>query len=157
MTGDGAFLADDTMTILARSLKAGEEECWEAFASERAALARYQHSPGQDPISFRTLVDYGLRGEQQASLALKATAYYLGLGISNLLKGLSPEAVIIGGDISRAWPIISEDLTEAVNENSICRGLPSARLIPSTLGEDPRLMGAISLVLAGKFTLSEGT
>jgi DNA polymerase family A len=25
------FLADDTMTILARSLKAGEEECWEAF------------------------------------------------------------------------------------------------------------------------------
>jgi len=138
---------------------AGSHECWEAFASERAALARYKKSlgGGGNSISFRKLIDYGLEGEKQASAALQATAYYLGLGISNLLKGLSPEAVIIGGEISRAWPIISEQLTDAVNESSICRGLPSARLIPSTLGEDPRLMGAVSLVLAGKFTVSAST
>jgi len=135
---------------------AGSHECWEAFASERAALARYKKTVGgaANSISFRKLIDYGLQGEKQASAALQATAYYLGLGISNLLKGLSPEAVIIGGEISRAWPIISTQLTDTVNESSICRGLPSARLIPSTLGEDPRLMGAVSLVLAGKFSVS---
>jgi predicted NBD/HSP70 family sugar kinase len=73
------------------------------------------------------------------------------LGISNLTKGLSPEAVILGGEISRAWPVIAEELHSAIAQNSICRGLQSAVTFASTLGEDTRLMGALSLILAGKF------
>ncbi|MDT5121002.1 MAG: hypothetical protein QOC96_484 [Acidobacteriota bacterium] len=68
-----------------------------------------------------------------------------------MIKGLSPEAVIVGGRIARAWPLIADELKNAVEENSICRGLPTARIIASTLGEHPTLMGAISLVLASKF------
>ena len=83
--------------------------------------------------------------------ALLETAHFLGIGISNLIKGLSPEAVIVGGQIARAWPLIGEKLRNAVDENSICRGLPSASVIASTLGANPRLMGALSLVLASKF------
>ena len=133
---------------------AGSHECWEAFASERAALARYAkrpHSQDGSPIGFSQLVDRGLDGEKEAQAALMETARYLGLGISNLLKGLSPEAVIVGGRIARAWPVISEEIKNAVEKNSICRGLPSARIIASTLGAQPTLMGALSLVLAGKF------
>ena len=134
---------------------AGSHECWEAFASERAALARYaKRSNGFDgasAISFGQLVDRGLDGEKDAQAALMETARYLGLGISNLLKGLSPEAVIVGGRIARAWPVISEEIKRSVAKNSICRGLPSAYIIASTLGENPTLMGALSLVLASKF------
>ena len=134
---------------------AGSYECWEAFASERAALARYakmQSRSSADAITFEQLIDRALAGEENAKHALLETAYYLGLGISNLLKGLSPEAVIVGGQISRAWPVIADELTNAVAQSSICRGLPSARLIASTLGHNTRLMGALSLVLAGKFS-----
>ena len=53
--------------------------------------------------------------------------------------------------VARAWPLIADELKNAVEENSICRGLPTARIIASTLGEHPTLMGAISLVLASKF------
>jgi len=134
---------------------AGSHECWEAFASESAALARYAKlratDPGNLPIDFGQLVDRGLAGENDAEAALIETARYLGLGISNLLKGLSPEAVIVGGRIAKAWPVIAEEIKNAVEKNSICRGLPSARIIASTLGENPTLMGALSLVLAGKF------
>jgi len=131
---------------------AGSYECWEAFASESAAVARYEKLvPGGGPIDFGELVERGLAGEKDAEAALIETARYLGLGISNLLKGLSPEAVIVGGRIAKAWPVIAEEITNAVEKNSICRGLPSARLIASTLGVNPTLMGALSLVLAGKF------
>ena len=41
-------------------------------------------------------------------------------------------------------------LTEAI-EHSVRRGLPSARILPSTLGDTPTLRGALSLVLASKF------
>jgi predicted NBD/HSP70 family sugar kinase len=134
---------------------AGSHECWEAFASERAALARYalnDLAAEAKGISFDQLIDRAMRREAVAQTALVETARYLGLGISNLLKGLSPEAVIVGGRITRAWPIIAAELADAVGQSSICRGLESARVIPSTLGANTRLLGALSLVLAGKFT-----
>jgi predicted NBD/HSP70 family sugar kinase len=134
---------------------AGSEECWEAFASERAALARYQQRRGEpvnSEITFRDLIDYAFAEDNDAKEALVETAYYLGLGISNLTKGLSPEAVILAGDIARAWPIISTELRRTLAANSICSGLPSTPVFASTLGDDTRLMGALSLVLARKFS-----
>ena len=133
---------------------AGSEKCWEAFASERAALARYRQrrgSAGDSEISFRRLMDNALSKDVAAKEALLETAHYLGLGISNLTKGLSPEAVILAGDIARVWSLISDELQSTLAENTICSGLPSTPVFASTLGDDTRLMGALSLVLARKF------
>jgi predicted NBD/HSP70 family sugar kinase len=132
----------------------GSRECWEAFASERSALARFKSLSGgrngAAKTNFGDLIDLGLAGEGPARTALKETAYYLGVGIANLIRGLAPEAVIVGGPIVRAWPVISTDIRNSV-EATICRGLPSTRIIASTLGPEPTLMGALSLVLASKF------
>jgi predicted NBD/HSP70 family sugar kinase len=132
----------------------GSRECWEAFASERSALARYvslaNATNGSADITFGELIDLALREDGPARTALKQTAYYLGIGIANLIRGLAPEAVIVGGPIVRSWPIISEDIKTTV-EATICRGLPTTRIIASTLGPEPTLMGALSLVLASKF------
>ena len=132
---------------------AGTRECWEAFASESAALARYRAlaSGPTRGVSFKRLVDKALGGEEEARDALLETAHYLGVGISNVLKALSPSAIIVGGVIAGAWPVISEKLKTAVDTNSVCRGLPPVRIVASTLGENPRIMGALSLVLASKF------
>ena len=131
----------------------GSTECWEAFASERAALARYQklsRSNGNNVVTFASLVDQALKGERTARAALKETASYLGVGIANLIQGLAPQAVIVAGPIARAWPVIAEDLKTSV-DSSICRGFPSTPIYSSTLGTQPTLMGALSLVLASKF------
>jgi len=131
----------------------GNRDCWEAFSSERAAVARYDRLNGQphgSRISFRGLVDAALRGELTAREALIDTALHLGVGISNLVVGFSPEAVVVGGEIARAWPLVEGALKETI-EHSVRRGLPSAKILPSTLGDRPTLRGALSLVLAGKF------
>ena len=129
----------------------GNDDCWEAFASERAATARYQRLSGaRRPPSFEILIERALEGDQEAKTALIETARYLSIGISNLIVGFSPEAVIVGGKITRAWSLIEKTLTEKI-ERSVRRGLPSARIRRSTLNGDPRLMGALSLVLASKF------
>jgi hypothetical protein len=46
--------------------------------------------------------------------------------------------------------MIAGDVQEGVTSNT-CEGLPSTRIIASTLGSQPTLMGALSLVLANKF------
>lgn len=132
----------------------GSRECWEAFASERSALARFKNLSsgrnGKSTTSFADLIDMALRSDGAARTALKETGHYLGIGIANLIRGLAPQAVIVGGPIVRAWPVISTDIQKTV-EATICRGLPSTQIIASTLGPEPTLMGALSLVLASKF------
>ena len=130
----------------------GNYDCWEAFSSERATLARYQKMGGHYSCTFNftELIMRALAGERAAEDALLETAHYLGIGISNLIVGFSPEAVVVGGRITRAWSLVADALGETV-ERSIRRGLPSARIMASTLGDPPTLMGALSLVLANKF------
>lgn len=138
----------------------GNRDCWEAFASGRAAVARYlsrttNHDPATDAnahVTFEQVIDRALAGETAAIGALDETARYLGIGISNLIVGFSPETVIVGGALTRAWSLIHERLTEIVGR-SVRRGLPSARIAPSSLGAQPTLMGALSLVLAREFAL----
>jgi predicted NBD/HSP70 family sugar kinase len=132
----------------------GNYDCWEAFSSERATLARYQRmakgNHKHPTLDFNELIERALGGERAAEDALLETAHYLGIGISNLIVGFSPEAVVVGGRITRAWSLVADALGETV-ERSIRRGLPSARIMASTLGDPPTLMGALSLVLANKF------
>jgi predicted NBD/HSP70 family sugar kinase/predicted transcriptional regulator len=131
----------------------GNRDCWEAFASEGAAIARYVKAAkgaAQPPANFKELVDRALEGEVHAKYALTETALCLGIGISNLVVGFSPEVVVVGGEIARAWELVESSLGEAI-DHSVRRGLPSAQILPSTLGENPTVRGALSLVLASKF------
>jgi predicted NBD/HSP70 family sugar kinase len=132
----------------------GSYDCWEAFASGRAAVARYAKLAGSGAarsMSFAQLIDRALAGESAAREALGETARFLGIGISNLIVGFSPEVVIVGGAITRAWDLVSDLFSETVRR-SVRRDLPFTRIIPSTIGDRASLMGALSLVLADKFS-----
>jgi predicted NBD/HSP70 family sugar kinase len=133
---------------------AGKHNCWEAFASERSAVARYaklikkQNVAGKG--SFTELVNLALENDEKALKALKETAYYIGVGIANLFQGLSPEVAIVTGTIVRAWSLVIEDIMAGA-ESATCQGYPIVKVIPSTLGNNPTLMGAFSLILIDKF------
>lgn len=135
----------------------GNYDCWEAFASEGAAISRYKKLIDGDAAasapSFSQLIDCALGGGTAAQAALLETAYYLGIGISNLVVGLSPEVIVVGGSIARAWPLIAETLVRTI-ERSVRRGLPPTRILASTLRQQPTLMGALSLTLARKFAFT---
>jgi predicted NBD/HSP70 family sugar kinase len=132
----------------------GSYNCWEAFASGRAAIARYSKQAGKTGgakgMNFAELIDLAICGDEAARAALKETTRYLGIGISNLIIGFSPDIIVVGGAITRGWALVSESLGETV-ETSIRRNLPPVRIIASTIGEQASLMGALSLVLANKF------
>jgi predicted NBD/HSP70 family sugar kinase len=134
---------------------AGSTNCWEAFASERAGIVRYNQSQKRENQvkTFTEVVDLALDGDESAQTALKETAKYIGVGISNLIQGLSPEITLVAGTIVRAWSVVSEEINEATYQN-ICQGFPSVKVMPSTLGSHPTLKGAFSLVLVNKFSLA---
>jgi predicted NBD/HSP70 family sugar kinase len=101
-------------------------------------------------MTFAKLVELAVAGDKNALQALKQTARYIGIGLGNLIQGLSPEAIVIGGTIVRAWDLIAGDV-KAAAEGIVCQGIPATQIMASTLGSEPTLLGAFSLILADKF------
>jgi predicted NBD/HSP70 family sugar kinase len=133
----------------------GRRDCWEAHASEKAVLSRYNagrngSGSGTAITNFEHLIGLAENGEKQAVGILKETAEYLGIGISNLLIGFSPQAVVVCGSIVRAWDIINDELQD-YGKRSIRQELAGAMIVPSTLGDSPTILGSVTLVLAQKF------
>ncbi len=133
----------------------GGFDCWEAHASENAMIARYRNLMNSDAgfitnIDVNQLIGLAIQGEEHAVKVLHETAKYLAIGISNLIVGLSPQAVVVSGRITKVWSLIADDL-HSILERSVRRGLPKTIVFASSLGDNPTLMGSLSLVLAKKF------
>ncbi|HEY0426682.1 MAG TPA: ROK family transcriptional regulator [Pyrinomonadaceae bacterium] len=133
----------------------GSRSCWEAYASEKAVMSRYRnqikkHAAKNGDVNMEQLINRANSGEGEAVEALKETAKYLGIGISNLIIGFSPQAVIISGTIAKAWDLIKNEI-EDLSERSVRQGLAHPFIGASSLGDSPTLMGSLSLVLARKF------
>ncbi|MBA3632310.1 MAG: ROK family transcriptional regulator [Acidobacteria bacterium] len=133
----------------------GSRDCWEALSSEKATVARYQNLFGAngakiDDIGFAQLIGLARNGESQAVHALMETAKYLGIGISNLIVGLSPQAIVVSGSITKAWDLIADEIHSVV-ERSVRSNLSKPVITASTLGDNPTLIGSLSLVLAKIF------
>jgi predicted NBD/HSP70 family sugar kinase len=148
----GHMIAGDNAPV---ECSCGSRECWEAYASEKAIIARYKRLLEQDDLKqngmeIGAVVELAVNGEKHAGQALKETARYLGNGISNLIVGLSPQVVVVSGPITKAWHLFESELYR-IAERSVLAGLPPTVLMPSSLGDSPTLIGAVGLVLARKF------
>ncbi|HEX8250296.1 MAG TPA: ROK family transcriptional regulator [Pyrinomonadaceae bacterium] len=131
----------------------GSRVCWEAHASEKASVYRYQISNGSTKdgdLSFEQLINLAHEGKPHATKALKESGKYLGIGISNLIVGFSPQAVVISGNIVKAWALIKDEI-QSLAERSVRQGLGRPTITASSLGDSPTLIGSLSLVLARKF------
>lgn len=133
----------------------GSRECWEAYASEKALVARYSallhaEEMKQGTIDVDSLIELAMNGEKNAANALSETVRFLGNGISNLIVGLSPQVVVISGRMTKAWDVFEDQLAR-VTERSVLAGLPQTLIMRSSLGDKPTLIGAIGLVLVKRF------
>ena len=125
----------------------GRRGCWETFASDRATLDRYRRL-GKSKARVRAvteLIALAGRGDAAALETIKVTARYLGEGIASLVHGLSPEVVVIGGEITGAWPIIGPIIEGCIKSNYIVPPI-SFKVRPSSVLR-PSLFGAIPIAL----------
>ncbi|HQZ81886.1 MAG TPA: ROK family transcriptional regulator [Pyrinomonadaceae bacterium] len=130
----------------------GRRGCWETFASERATVERYHRvtaKQGEPLVTVHDLVTLANDGDKMALESLKITAEYLGEGISNLVHGLFPETVVIGGNITAAWPLIEPVILEKVRSRYIVS--PDQVTIRPASVERPSLYGAIPIALQSCF------
>jgi predicted NBD/HSP70 family sugar kinase len=129
----------------------GSRGCWEVFGSNRAAVRYYLESSSQPAgLSFPDLLTLADQGDARAAKALEKMAHYLGNGMRMIVAGLSPERIIIVGDLTRSWqrfgPII-----EAEVRAQVLPGGAQPQLIPVHEEGRARLRGTVALVLQKHF------
>lgn len=124
----------------------GARGCWEPLASSNAALRYYADMNGSKQVlTIHELIAKAEEGDVHAVAALKKQAQLIGRGMRAIVAALSPEIILITGDVIAAWswfgPIVEEELAPL-----ILAGTPP-RLVPVEESEVARLRGAAALVL----------
>lgn len=130
----------------------GRRGCWETFASERATIERFHRvtaKQGLPLVGLPDLIALANKNDEMALESLKITAEYLGEGISNLVHGIYPETVVIGGNITAAWPIIEPIIRERVRSRYMVS--PDSIVIRPASVQRPSLFGAIPIALQNFF------
>jgi glucokinase-like ROK family protein len=139
----------------------GKRGCWETFVGPHAVEQRVQHSLTAGAksilndmvkgdiqnIVFDDVVQAAKMGDQTSMDALAKVAFYLGIGIANLVNLLNVEVIVLGGALNNASSFILEDIERVVSANTLAPGKEHLRIIPSAHGADACVMGAIALVL----------
>lgn len=101
-------------------------------------------------ISCREVFERALHHDSEAIKAVKEMMEYLSMGIANVISILSPQAVILGGGVSKAGLGL---LLTIRNETARLTPIKS-EIVLSELGDDAGVMGCVGSVLTNKYGIS---
>ena len=130
----------------------GRRGCWETFASERATVERFHRvtaKQGLPLVNIEGLIALANKNDEMAVQSLMITAEYLGEGISNLVHGIYPETVVVGGKITGAWDLIEPIIRQRLRSRYTV--MPNQIVIRPASVERPSLYGAIPIALQHYF------
>jgi predicted NBD/HSP70 family sugar kinase len=124
----------------------GQRGCWETFASSKAALRYYEElKPEHKATRIQDLLKLSEEGDAKAIEALEKQARALGRGLRLVTAALSPEVVLVIGDVTSSWARLAP-IVEGEMAATMLAGTPP-RLAAASDGELARLRGAAALVL----------
>jgi predicted NBD/HSP70 family sugar kinase len=128
--------------------------CLETVASGKAIEAAARSSMngsggGRRPkkLDAHEIAVAARSGDPESRRILARAGEYLGMGISYLLNLLNPEMVVLGGRVIQAGECLLEPIRASVARHAMrSEGIP---VVPSTVGDDIMLRGAVLLALEG--------
>jgi predicted NBD/HSP70 family sugar kinase len=115
------------------------------FASSRAALQSYRKQSGRPISDIRGLLQLAQDGDRIALKAVKAQAEALGHGLRLVTAALSPERILITGELTSCWEIFGPIVQRELEAGMLAGTAP--RLTTAGDGYLARLSGSAALLL----------
>jgi predicted NBD/HSP70 family sugar kinase len=139
----------------------GNRGCWEVYASNRATVARYLGRELPDPLrgvaanngdlTVDDVVARAASGDAAARSALAETGRFLGIGIAGIVNTLSPDEIIVGGEVTAAWDLVGPPLKRELEQRVLTESSATTPVTPEPSDQDTRLRGATMLVVGPAF------
>ncbi len=122
----------------------GFRGCWESLAAgpAMAIWTRNQVSANDSHRTAEQICQLAREGDELARRAVEREAYYLGLGLANLINLFAPDMIVLGGSIMKSALLFLEGIRKTIGRG--CRFVPHEKteLALASLGEDANLIGA---------------
>ena len=125
----------------------GFRGCWEVLAAGPAMVAWLEsHAPANYPhrqnITAKRICELATQGDSVALQAVEHEAFYLALGLANLINLFTPDAIVLSGSVMKSAALFLDRVREVIRSG--CRFVPAekAELTLASLGDDTNLIGA---------------
>jgi glucokinase len=138
----------------------GNLGCLEMLASGKAvtreAVGRIKHGEKSmmmemvegkiEDITAETIAIAADRGDALAKDIMDRAAYYLGVGVVNLVNIFNPDMIIIGGGMSELGEMLIGPSRKMVKERAFSISSQAVRIVTAQLGNEAGIYGAAAFV-----------
>jgi glucokinase len=124
----------------------GFRGCWESLATGPAMAAWLDsNAPADYPhggLTAQRICQLAQQGDAVAQEAVEREAYYLGLGLANLINLFTPDMIVLSGSVMKSATLFLDGIRNVIRGG--CRFVPfeKTELAMASLGEDSNLIGA---------------
>jgi len=139
----------------------GNRGCWETLASgtalarevrnrikEGAVTSILNYVDGDiDKVNAEAIHKAAQAGDRVASELITRIAYYLGVGLANLINIFNPEAIVIGGGLSNIGDMLLKPAFEEAGRRAFKQAYQAVRFARAELGGNSGVLGAAAFAL----------
>ncbi|HEY7098741.1 MAG TPA: ROK family protein [Terriglobales bacterium] len=125
----------------------GFHGCWESLAAGPAMVAWLESKAPQDyahraGLTAKKSCELARQGDEWARRAVDREAYYLGLGLANLVTLFTPDAIVLSGSVMKSADLFLDQIRKTICTS--CGFVPyeKTELGMASLGDDTNLIGA---------------
>lgn len=125
----------------------GFRGCWESLAAGPAMVAWLEHNapadyPHRQGITAKRIFELAREEDVVALQAVETEAFYLGLGLANLVNLYAPDAIVLSGSVMKSADMLMDRMRKLIRSG--CRFVPAEKtqLMLASLGDDTNLIGA---------------
>jgi len=125
----------------------GYQGCWESMAAGPAMVTWLDaNAPAEYPhrkhLTARRICELAQQDDAPARQAVKREAYYLGLGLANLINLFTPDVIVLSGSVMKSATLFLDGIRTVICRG--CRFVPfeKTEIALASLGEDSNLIGA---------------
>ena len=160
-TGSAAELGHMVIDVNGPPCPCGRHGCLEAMASgtavAREAKNRIKRGAASaltemvngniEKITGETVHTAADTGDELAREVIDQAAFYLGVGVVNLVNIFNPEMVVIGGSMADMGDLLLQPVRRMVAESAFPIYAQTVQIMPAQLGNDAGLFGAAIFAL----------
>jgi len=126
----------------------GNKGCWETLASESYIVNRYlKLSSSNKELTKKEIYQLGKNGDEKVIEIFNEAGRNIGVGLVNIINGLSPELLVIGGGIVEIKDYVYEEIIKKLKENALTISYRSVEIKFSKLGSLAAVYGMADLII----------
>jgi glucokinase len=145
--GSHPEMGHHTVDVTGPECFCGARGCWEIMASGPAMSKWYQSqlpsaSAKVPYLDAAQICMLARQGDFLAQRTIDREAYYLGVGLANLITLFTPQRISLGGGVMKSWDLFELKVRQVIRTNCGLVPFEKTGIAFSSLGTDVNLLGA---------------